>query len=183
MKNFVISRRYAKALILIGKEDGKAEQYGEELAGFVSVVDSESEFEDAINNPLYPVETRKKLLTTIVDKIGVSDVVKSFLLLLFEKRRIAHLRGINDLYQDLVDEFKGIVHAEVTSASGLSDEAIEKIRASLAKMTGKDVVLDIHQDPAIIGGVVTRVGDIVLDGSIKTQLANMKESLIKGERV
>ena len=183
MKNFVIPRRYAKALLLIGKEDGQAEQYGKELAGFVGVLDSEGEFEDAINNPLYPVADRQQVLKVVGDKIGVSDVLKAFLLLLFEKRRLTHLRGINEFYQNLVDEFKGLVHAEVTSAGELSDEAVEKIKASLVKMTGKEVVLDIKQDPSLIGGVMTKIGDIILDGSIKAQLLNMRESLIKGERV
>ena len=183
MKNFVIPRRYAKALILIGKEDGKADQYRDELDGFVSVIEAESAFEDAITNPLYPLEERRKILKTVIEKIGMSDVLTSFLMLLFEKRRIGHLRGINEFYQKLVDELNGIVRAEVTSADELSDEAVEKIRTSLSKMTGKDVKLEIDRDPELIGGVVTKVGDIVLDGSIKTQLLNMKESLKKGERV
>lgn len=183
MKNFVIPRRYAKALMLIGKEDGKADQYKDELDGFVSVMDAENTFEDAITNPLYPVEERKKILTAVIDKTGMSDVLKSFLLLLFEKRRLNHLRGISEVYDKLVDELNGIVRAEVTSADALSSEAVEKIRASLSKMTGKEVKLEINQDPSLIGGVMTKVGDIVLDGSIKTQLINMKESLKKGERV
>ncbi len=169
--------------MLMGEEDGQAEEYGRQLNGFVELLDRESEFENVINNPLYPVDSRRAVLETVVDKLGLSAVLKSFLLLLFEKRRIAHLRGVNEFYQKLVDEFKGIVHADVVSASELSDEAIEKIRNSLARMTGKEVLLDISQDPSIIGGVITRVGDIVLDGSIRTQLENMKESLKKGERV
>ena len=183
MKNYVISRRYSKALMLIGTDDGKAEQYKDELTGFVKVLDSERTFEGLMNNPLFAAEDRKRVLLAVIDKMGLSDIVKSFLVLLFEKRRFDHIRGITDYYQKLVDEFKGIVRADVLSATLLSDDAIEKIRVSLSKMTGKKVILDIKQDETLIGGVVTKVGDIVLDGSIKTQLKNMKESLRKGERV
>ncbi|MDY6831078.1 MAG: ATP synthase F1 subunit delta [Thermodesulfobacteriota bacterium] len=183
MKNYVIQRRYAKALMLIGKEDNNAEQYKEELNGFVSVLDMEKAFEGAITNPLYPVEARRKVLDMVIEKLGVSVMMRSFLTLLFEKRRIQHVRGINEVYQNLVDELKGIVRADVVSACELSDDVVEKIRASLSKMTGKQVVVDIAQDPTLIGGIVTKVGDMVLDGSIKTQLSNMKESLKKGERV
>jgi len=169
--------------MLIGQEDGQAEKYKDELEGFVKVLDSEQAFEDSMNNPLYAAEDRKRVLLSVIDKMGLSDIVKSFLILLFEKRRFDHIRGINDNYQKLVDEHKGIVRADVVSATPLSDDAVEKIRASLSKMTGKEVILDIKQDAVLIGGVVTKVGDMVLDGSIKTQLENMKESLKKGERV
>ncbi|MFP4445307.1 MAG: ATP synthase F1 subunit delta [Desulfosudaceae bacterium] len=183
MRNFSISRRYSKALILIGQEDGKAEQYREELDAVVAVLDQNAEFEDIISNPLYPAEDRKKALEMVIQTIGMSDIIKSFLLLIYDKQRFGELRGIAEFYRKLVDEHKGIVRADVVSASILSDEAVEKIKASLSKMTGKEVILDVNQDPALIGGVVTKVGDIVLDGSIKTQLDNMKESLKKGERV
>jgi len=183
VRNYKIARRYTKALILIAKEDGLADRYRKELEGFVDVLDKEQDFEAAISNPLYPAEQRKKVLETVVGKIGLSDVLKTFLLLLFEKGRFGELRGVLEFYQTLVDELNGIVRADVTSADKLSDEAVEKIRASLSKMTGKSVMLNVGQDPDLIGGVVTKVGDFVLDGSIKTQLENMKESLKKGERV
>jgi F-type H+-transporting ATPase subunit delta len=64
----------------------------------------------------------------------------------------------------------------------LSAETIEKIRSALSRKTGKEVVLEVEQDPGLIGGIITRIGDLVLDGSIKTQLLNMKESLKRGER-
>ena len=183
MRNFSISRRYSKALILIGKEDGKAEQYREELDAAVEVLTQNPEFEEIIKNPLYPAEDRREALEMVIQSIGLSDVIKSLLLLIFDKQRFVDLRGIAEFYQKLVDEHKGIVRADVVAASALSDEAVEKIKTSLSKMTGKEVILDVNQDPALIGGVVTKVGDIVLDGSIKTQLENMKESLKKGERV
>jgi len=183
VKNYAIQRRYAKALLLIGKEDGNAERYKEELSGFVAVLDREPEFESAITNPLYPVEARRKVLEQVIDAMKVSQMIRSFLRLLFEKRRIGHVRGISEVYLKLVDEFNGIVRADVVSAGALSDDVVEKIRASLSAMTGRKVVLDIARDPSLIGGIVTKVGDMVLDGSIRTQLLNMKESLKKGERV
>jgi len=169
--------------MLIGKDDGRAERYQDELDGFVKVLDGEGQFEDTINNPLYAAEDRKRILLAVVEKMGLSVIIKSFLILLFEKRRFDHIRGITEYYQKLVDEYKGIVRANVAAAVRLSDDAVEKIRVSLSKKTGKTIILDIEEDPTLIGGVVTRVGDIVLDGSIKTQLENMKESLKKGESV
>src|SRR6056297_548451 len=116
--------------MLIGREDGQAETYREELEGLIS-----------------------------------------------------YIRQIATNYNKLADELKGIVRANLISAEELSSEKFEEIRNALSKMTGKEVVLDAEQDPEIIGGVVTKIGDLVLDGSIKTQLENMRESLKRGERV
>ena len=183
MKNLVIARRYAKALLLIGKEDGNTELYREELAGVSDLVERETALEQAINNPLYNADGRKKVLETIIAKLGLSAVMQSFLTLLFDKRRLIHLSSINDFYQKLADELKGISRASLVSATALSSETVEKIRASLSEKTGKEIILDVEEDAGLIGGIVTRIGDLVLDGSIKTQLLNMRESLKRGEGV
>jgi F-type H+-transporting ATPase subunit delta len=91
------------------------------------------------------------------------------------------LGAINDFYQKLADELKGIARATVTSAGELSADAVERLRAVLSKRTGKDIVLEVKQDPGLIGGLITQIGDLVLDGSIRTQLLNMRESLKRGE--
>jgi F-type H+-transporting ATPase subunit delta len=109
--------------------------------------------------------------------------MRSFLLLLFDKGRIGFIDSIDEFYQKLADELKGVARATVTSATELSSDAIEKIRKGLSRRTGKKVILEINQDPSLIGGIVTRFGDLVLDGSIKTQLLGMRESLKKGEGV
>ena len=176
MKNLAIARRYAKALLLIGTEDGQAETYREELGGIAALFESNKELEQAVCNPLYDAEGRKKVLQAIIDKLAVSAVMKSFLLLLFEKRRIGFLGDINEFYQKLADELKGVARASLVSAAELSSETVEKIRAALSQKTGKDIILETEQDPRLIGGIVTRIGDLVLDGSIRTQLINMSES-------
>ena len=183
MKNLAIARRYAKALLLIGKEDGHTETYREELAEVSVLIEKEKSLEQAINNPLYNAEGRKKVLVSIIEKMGLSEVMKSFLTLLFDKGRFVYLSSINDFYQKLADELKGISRASLVSATELSSETVEKIRATLSEKTGKDIILDVEEDPGLIGGIVTRIGDLVLDGSIKTQLLNMRESLKRGEGV
>lgn len=183
MKNLAIARRYARALLLIGKGNGQAETYREELDGVAGLIASEKTLEQAINNPLYNAQERKKVLLSIVEKTGVSDVMRAFLLLLFDKGRFGFLEQINTFYQNLADELKGIARATLVSATELSAEAVEKIRATLSKKTGRDIVLDVQQDSELIGGIVTKIGDLVLDGSIKTQLLNMRETLKRGESV
>jgi F-type H+-transporting ATPase subunit delta len=183
VKNLAIARRYAKALLLIGKEDGKAESYREELDAFAKLIETEKNLEQAITNPLYSSEGRKGVLRSMIQKLNLSKVMASFLVFLFEKGRIGFLADINAFYQKLADELKGVAQASLVSAGDLSADTIEKIRAALSKRTGKDIILEVETDPSLIGGIVTRIGDLVLDGSIKTQLLNMRESLKRGESV
>jgi len=181
MKNLAIARRYAKALLLIGKEDGQAEIYREELEGFSGLLAQEKNLEQAICNPLYDTASRKKVLNGILEKLELSRVMETFFLLLFDKGRIGFVGAINDFYQRLADELRGIARASLVSATELSSDTVERIREALSKKTNREVILDVEQDPSLIGGIVTRIGDLVLDGSIKTQLLNMRESLKRGE--
>jgi len=183
VKNLTVARRYAKALLIIGKEDGQAETYRDELGGFAKLMAKEKELEQAIINPLYAASGRKKVLETIVDKVDISKIVASFVLLLFDKGRFDFLSDINEFYQKLADELKGVLRASLVSASELSSETVEKIRTTLSKKTGKDIILQVEQDPSLIGGIVSKIGDLVLDGSIKSQLLNMRESLKRGESI
>ena len=183
MKSASISRRYAKALLLIGKEDGRTETYRTELGGFADLMAREMSLQQAVSNPLYDTASRRRVLSTVIQQLKLSKVMSSFLLLLLDKGRIAFLPGINDHYQKFADELKGIARASITSASSLSPVVVEKIKKALSGKTGKDVLLEMQEDPGLIGGIVTKIGDLVFDGSIKTQLINMRESLKRGEGV
>lgn len=183
MKNMTIARRYAKALLLIGKEDGRTEIYRKELDGVAQLFALDNGLAQAISNPLYNASDREKVLQEVVKRLSLSRVMSSFLLVLFAKRRIGFLDKINEFYQKLADDLKGVARASMISAMDLSSDTVEKVRSSLSALTGKEVVLDLSVDPGLIGGVITKIEDLVLDGSIKTQLFNMRESFKRGERV
>ena len=183
MKNLAIARRYAKALMLIGKEDGNTEGYREELGGFADLLVREKDLKDAICNPIYDAENRTNVLQKVLEKIEFSKNMKIFFTLLLSKGRMGFVGEIDKFYQKLADEFKGIARADLVSASVLPEEGVEKISVALSKVIGKEVILEVKQDAALIGGIVTKIGDLVIDGSIRTQLINMRESLKKGESV
>lgn len=181
MKNLAVARRYAKALLLIGVQDGQAETYRSELQQVAGLVAGNFRLEQAIVNPLYDSAARRRVLQSLISKMKLSRTMGSFLLLLHEKGRFGFLNSINELYQKLADELGGIGRATVIAAHELSAEAVERIRAALSRRTGKEIVLEVKQDPGLIGGIITRIGDLVLDGSIKTQLLNMRELSKRGE--
>lgn len=183
MKNLAVARRYAKALLLISKEDGQTDAYRKELSGFADLMEQENALNQAITNPLYDTKKRRNVLQAILDRLGISKTMKSFFLLLFDKGRIGFIGSINEFYQKLADELRGIARASLISATALSEDTVEKIQAALSKKTKKKIILEVAQNPELIGGIVTKIGDLVWDGSIKTQLSNMRETLKRGEGV
>ena len=183
MRNLAIARRYAKALLLIAKEDDQIEIYRGELQTVTDMFLQQKELDQAVNNPLHDFDARRKVLGNIVEKLNLSATLSSFLMLLFDKRRFGFLESINDNYQRMADEEKGVARASLVAATELPAETIEKIRTTLSNKTGKDIILEVEKDPSLIGGIVTRIGDLVLDGSIRTQLLNMRETLKRGESV
>ena len=180
MTNQILAKRYAKALLTLGREDGNYEKYGEELNQFVTFWEETPEFADAASNPLYAKENRQVICGTVVEKMEMSPVFKSLLDLMLDKNRLPIIPEVRIFYQKLLDEMANISRAKVTSATPLSEEAVESIKASLEKTTGRSIMVETEVDPELIGGVVARVGDLVLDGSVRSQLTNIKETLIKG---
>ena len=179
MKQTILARRYAKALFAVGKEKDNYEAYNEALQGVAGLYVSHPEVVDALTNPLYPLDVREKVMVGLVNSIGVDKIMGNFLNLLVQKKRAEILRDIAEEFQILVDAEKNVSHGSVISAVALSDELQANIQATLEKLTGKKVKLSTSVDPSLIGGIIAKVGDLVLDGSTRKQLAGLKDS-IKG---
>jgi F-type H+-transporting ATPase subunit delta len=179
LKQTILARRYAKAIFSVGQEQGKYEEYNDALAGIADLFVSTPKVVDALTNPLYPMDVREKVMTGMIGSMEVDSVMGNFLSLLVQKKRAEILPEIAEAYKTMVDEEKNISHGSVISAVELDDELRQNVQATLEKLTGKKVELTANVDPSIIGGIIAKVGDLVLDGSIKTQLAGLKDS-IKG---
>lgn len=176
-----IAKRYAKALLDIGKEDGNYEQYGRELKEFAKICSSNTKFFNVLSNPVFSVEERVKILDHVLERMGFSEIVKNFLRVLLERRRINKIQEISDYYSKLLDEILGIVRAKIITARPLKKKTLGKLIKSLEKFTSKKVKPETEIDESIIGGVIVKIGDLVLDGSITAQLKGLKESLKRGE--
>jgi F-type H+-transporting ATPase subunit delta len=178
--NEIIAKRYARALIQIGQEDGQYEQYGREIKAFEELLEASAELRAVMVNPIYERQDKKALLAALNQRLNLSQVVRNFLLLLIDKRRIGSFKDIVRSYEALADELAGRVKAKVTSAVPLKEPILQELKKRLEAMTGKQVILQVQQEPELIGGVVTQIGDTVFDGSVRTQLAGIKEILLKG---
>lgn len=180
MKQTIIAKRYARAIFRLGQENGTVESYGEILKTIADLFDDpELDVAETLVNPLYPLEARHKVMTAIAEAAGADALMTAFLNLLVERKRIDVLKEVAAQVRGMLDLEKNISHGRVTSAIELDEALLGKIQAKLEDITGNKVILETQVDPSIIGGMIARVGDLVLDGSIRTQLNGLKES-IKG---
>jgi F-type H+-transporting ATPase subunit delta len=179
VKQTILAKRYAKAIFAVGQEQGKFEEYNDILSGLADLFRQHPEVVDALTNPLYPMDVKEKVMSGMIKSMKVDAIMGNFLNLLVQKKRAVILPEIAEAYQEMVDEAKNISHGSVISAIELSGALKQNVQNVLEKLTGKKVELTTSVDPSIIGGIIAKVGDMVLDGSIKTQLAGLKDS-IKG---
>jgi F-type H+-transporting ATPase subunit delta len=167
-----LAKRYAKALLELGedKEDGQYLKYGEELKDFSRAILEAGPEVKVLDSPAYPLDMRKKILNSILEKAAYSPNVDNFIRLVFDRGRFPMIGEITQSYLGLVDEKNGIIRGTVTTVSPLEDRNLSSIREALSTYVGKKVELTQKIDPSLIGGVVARLGDLVLDGSVKTRL-------------
>ena len=174
-----LGRRYAKALFQLAREAGQEEKVGQELEQF-NVAYAESDLKQVLVNPAFALDVRKKILAQVTQAEQLSELTRHFLSLLADRDRMPHLAGVVSRYRRLLNEAKGRVEAKVVSVSPLEPERLEQLRGQLHGISGKDVVLQQEIDLGLLGGVLVELEGKVYDGSIRTQLENMKQRIVRG---
>ncbi len=180
MTSTVIARRYAKALFMVGKGEDKLEAFGRLLQDLLAFLEENPDVEAALVSRVFPADVKQQVVDKILSAFEVDEIMANFLRLLVERRRIQYLRQIINCFQEFLDEEMGVVRAVVRTAVPLPDDLQDKLAEVLAQISGKQVALELEEDPEIIGGVVAHIGDMVWDGSIRSQLEGFKESIREG---
>ena len=180
MRSSAAARRYARALFSIAGEDGAVESVREELARMGNLLDESPELRNALFRPVHPVKERRAVLQSVGERAGTSANVNNFMTFLIDQRRLVDFAGIRDEYERLADAASGRVQAEVVSASALDDGQRDRLRAALAARTGREIELQVRVDATLIGGAIAKVGDLVFDGSLRTQLGQLRDTLTRG---
>jgi F-type H+-transporting ATPase subunit delta len=176
-----LARRYTKALFQLARETSHEEQVGREVEQFYAAYSS-SELQGVLTNPAFAISSRKRILIQVASGQGLSQLFIHFLSLLLERDRLIHLAGIVSCYRRLLNEAKGRVEAKVVSASPLEPEHVKRLREALSAISGKEVVLHQETDPALIGGLLVELEGRVYDGSVRSQLEDMKRRVARGHR-
>jgi F-type H+-transporting ATPase subunit delta len=170
--------RYARALFDVVRKEGDLDQAGRDLSGFAAVVSGTPALARALSNPAVPSARKRAVVDQLLAHAGtMSPPVAKLLRLLAERDRLLLLPELDEAYQNRLREHAQIVRAEVTTAAPIGPDRVGAIRSALARTTGREVQLDTRVDPAIIGGVVTRIGSTVFDGSVARQLERLRETL------
>ncbi len=177
MQNSTVVKRYARALLLLGLEDGRMADYGRDLTEFSQALAGAGEEARALISPFFPKATRQAMLTRLLDKASLSPLASNFVKLLMDNDRLGDLSDIASAYKKMADEHNGVIEATLTSASDMDGGQVEAIREALSKFAGKKVELKLARDPSIIGGLIARVGDLVIDGSVRTQIHKLAQTL------
>jgi F-type H+-transporting ATPase subunit delta len=174
-----IARRYARAFFEVAREDNCYKEYYEELQNFSALLDESKNLREFLANPVFDRADKKAVTDSILGKIKMSGMTASFLRLLVDKRRMGILSEITDCYRELMDAALGRARVHVKTAFPLTGELSAGLQKGLETMTGKKIEITMEEDAALLGGVVVRIGDTLYDGSIRTQLNNMRNLLVE----
>lgn len=182
MSGDIVARRYARALFALGKKKGlpELEKLGSDLSALNAAVSSSSELLQLYKNPLFGVGEKLKVTEAILDELKASDYTRNFCRLLAEKGRLVTLPDITVGFGELLDAEKGIIRGELVTAVELNETKRKTVLEELNKQVKQTLELIYSVNPDLLGGVLLKVGDQVLDASLRAQLSILKENIKRG---
>jgi F-type H+-transporting ATPase subunit delta len=173
-----LAERYAGALVDVALTNGQAEQVKGELAEFAGLIRESPDLHSFLSNPSIARAAKHAAIDAIVTRMGASRTLRNYLFVIVDHRHAGMLIEIQDAFSRLLDARMGIMQAQVTSATQLSDKERAELSAALAKLTGEKIEAQYTTDAALIGGAVVKIGSTIYDGSVRTQLERMRARMI-----
>ena len=180
----VYSSRYARAfsqVVLATRLDSQLAQ--QQLADFAATLEHSRDLREVLMNPSIPQDQKVRILDAVAAKIGMFPQVRNFVAVIVEHQRLGALREILDEYNVVADAESGMVEAEITSALVLNEDDRRELEAQVARMAGGHVRAKYVQDPTLLGGAVVKIGSTVYDGSLRAQLAALRQQLAGAQAV
>jgi F-type H+-transporting ATPase subunit delta len=177
MSVIAIARRYAEALADIAVARNQVEQIEQEVGAFSRLMSDNRELSDLFASPVFSRSDKARVLDALIEKMRPGPMTANLFRTLLQHYRLHHIDTIYRQFQRAINVRRGMVEAEVTTASAMGRAEQDALAGRLREMTGKQVQLQFKTDPEIIGGVVTRIDSVVYDGSIRTQLQVVKQRL------
>jgi F-type H+-transporting ATPase subunit delta len=177
MSDGEVAERYARAIFEIGVEANQVVELSAQIRSFADTYGSSRELQGVLDNPMVEAEKRDAMLRDVAERSGLTGVGLNAVRLLAGRKRLGSLPEIARRLATLADEKAGVVRATVTSAAPLPDSFYERLTQELESATQRKVTIDRQTDPSLIAGVVTRIGDNTIDGSVKGRLADIERQL------
>jgi len=169
--------RYARALFDVALQESIADRAETDLAAFAELIAAHDSVQRVLTHPAIPAARKRGLTQELAARLGLTTPVTKVLLLLAERDRLGLVPDLLAIYRERLLDYQQVVRAEVTTADALSADSEAQLRERLARATGRRVTLTTKVDPAIVGGVIARIGSTVYDGSLAAQLAKIRERL------
>ena len=180
MKGGAAARRYAKALIDLARRDGLIAEIGAQLQQYQALLREHTHLQKVLENPGVDIQVKTGIMTTIFERTQPAPLLRNFLLLLMHRCRLPQLEAICTHYERMASDELHRVVAQVTTAVEMDAQQRQVMTQKITAATQKNVQLEAHVDPAIIGGLVVRVNNVIVDGSVRGQLVRMRKALIEG---
>jgi F-type H+-transporting ATPase subunit delta len=172
-----VAGRYATALFELARDERSIDSIKADLDRFDAMITESADLNRLVRSPVFTSVEQSKALSAVLERAGIGGISANFLKLLTANRRLFVVRDVIRTFRTLVAHFKGEVTADVTVAEQLSDKNLDALKGALKSVTGKDVDLNVKVDPAIIGGLIVKVGSRMVDSSLRTKLNSIKNAM------
>ena len=183
MSAIAVARRYAEALADVAVARGEVEQIGSDLRVFAEMMKASSELHDVFASPIISQTDKSRVLDALIERARPGQMIINLLRTMLSHYRLHYLNEVNEGFVREINKRRGLIVAEVTVAAQIGQSEQEKLSRTLSAITGKQVEFKFKTDPSLIGGVVTRIGSVVYDGSVRTQLREIRERLKAGDKL
>lgn len=181
MSVVAVARRYADALADVASARNEVDQIDREILLFADMLKSNRELRDLFASPIVSLADKRRVLDALIERVHPGQMTINLLRTMLSHYRLQYLAVMHQQFRRVINERKGLIVAEVTTAGEFDVAQQAKLAGTLEGMTGKQIEFKFRTDPSLIGGVVTRIGSVVYDGSVRTQLKEIKERLIQGD--
>jgi F-type H+-transporting ATPase subunit delta len=172
-----VAGRYATALFELARDEKIVDAVLADLTKFEAMMADSEDLTRLVRSPIFGADVQSKALSAVLEKAGIEGISAKFLKLLTANRRLFAVRDVIRAFRALVAKFKGEAMADVTVAEPLSDKNLDALKTALKSVTGQDVALNVKVDPAIIGGLVVKLGSRMVDSSLRTKLNSIKHAM------
>jgi F-type H+-transporting ATPase subunit delta len=177
MSTEAVARRYAHALFELAKEQSKVPEVTRQIADFRDAYEASTELRELEHNPALSDSDREAVISELGSRMGAADITTRTVAMLAMRQRLSVLVDLARLLDEMADDHLGILRAQVRAANKLSDAYLDRLKREIAEATGKKVILTFEQDPSLIAGIVTQIGDRVVDGSVRGRLDRLADSI------
>jgi F-type H+-transporting ATPase subunit delta len=169
-----VAGRYASALFDLAKDEGKLAEVERDVSVFQGLLSGSTDLQRLVRSPVISADEQAKAIRALAEKAGIGMLTANFLNVLVRNRRLFTLADTLKAFRGISARYRGEVTAEVTSAMALSEAQLIQLKDTLRIEIGKDVQIDTRVDPALLGGLIVKVGSRMIDSSIRTKLDSLK---------